>query len=128
MTTTPAPVVLVIDDDTDNREMYALTLADNGFEVLQAADGVEALAITAERLPAVAVTDLRMPGAISAADVCRQFRSLDVPVIALTGLGPGEEHEAVRRAGCAAVLMKPLSPDQLIAEITRVLAPRSSRA
>jgi CheY-like chemotaxis protein len=126
--TTPAPVVLVIDDDTDNREMYALMLTDCGFEVLQAGDGVEALALAAVRLPAVAVTDLRMPGAISAVDVCRQFRSLNVPVIALTGLGPGEEHDAMRRAGCATVLMKPLSPDQLVAEITRVLTPRSSTA
>jgi CheY-like chemotaxis protein len=128
MTTNPAPVVLVIDDNTDNREMYSFTLTNSGFEVLQAGDGVEALALASARLPMVVVTDLRMPGAISAVDICRQFRSLDVPVIALTAVGPGEEHDAMQRAGCAAVLMKPLSPDQLLAEINRVLAPRGSRA
>lgn len=126
MTTNPAPVVLVIEDDTDTREMYSMMLTSCGFEVLPAEDGVEALALAAGRLPAVAVTDLRMPGAISAVDVCRQFHDLNVPVIALTGLGPGEEHDAVRRAGCTTVLMKPLSPDQLVLEIRRLLTPGGS--
>jgi two-component system, chemotaxis family, chemotaxis protein CheY len=128
MTPSAQPVVLLIDDNADSRGMYALMLADSGFEVLQAEDGVEALALAAVRLPAVAVTDLRMPGTVSAVDLCRQFRDLAVPVIALTGVGPGDEHDAMRHAGCAEILMKPLSPDELIAAITRVLAPDRSRA
>jgi CheY-like chemotaxis protein len=126
MTTNPPRLVLLIDDNADNREMYALMLADSGFEVLQAQDGVEALALAAVHLPAVAVTDLRMPGDISAADLCRQFRDLGVPVIALTGVGPGKEHDDMRRAGCAAVLMKPLAPEMLVTEIIGVLTPRAS--
>jgi two-component system, chemotaxis family, chemotaxis protein CheY len=128
MTSSAPPVALLIDDNADSRGMYALILADSGFEVLQAEDGVQALALAAERLPTVAVTDLRMPGTVSAVDLCRQFRELDVPVIALTGVGPGDEHDAMRHAGCAEVLMKPLSPDALVAAITRVLAPHRSQA
>jgi two-component system, cell cycle response regulator DivK len=121
MATQPRPLVLVIDDNEDNRELHALLLANYGFDVVQAGDGVAALALTADRLPAVAVTDLRMPGDVSAADLCRHFNELNVPVIALTGVGPGDEHEAMRRAGCAAVMMKPLAPDRLLSEINRVL-------
>ena len=127
MSTTPS-LVLLIDDDADTREMYAVMLANSGFEVLQAEDGVEALALAAERRPTVAVTDLRMPGPITAVDLCRQLRELNVPVIALTGLDPGAEHDAMRKAGCAVVLMKPLIPDQLVAEIRGVLASDASRA
>ena len=128
MATQPPPLVLVIDDNEDNREMHALILASSGFKVVQAQDGVEALALAADRLPDLAVTDLRMPGDVSAADLCRHFGELDVPVIALTGVGPGEEHDAMRRAGCASVMMKPLAPDRLLSEINRVLTLRVSRA
>jgi two-component system chemotaxis response regulator CheY len=121
MSTTP-PIVLLIDDDADTREMYAVMLANAGFEVLQAEDGVEALAVAAERRPTIAVTDLRMPGAITAVELCRQLRDLNVPVIALTGLAPGAEHEAMRKAGCSVVLMKPLVPDRLVTEIAGVLS------
>lgn len=123
MTATPAPVVLLIDDDADSREMYAQMLTISGFEVLQAEDGAEAVASATLRLPAVAITDLRMPGAISATELCRRFRELGVPVIAVTAVGPGHEHDDIRRAGCASVLMKPLAPDLLITEITRLVAP-----
>ena len=123
MPSNPAPLVLLIDDNADNREMYETMLASSGFEVLQAENAVEALALAAVRLPALVVTDLRMPGDVSAAELCRQFRALGVPVIALTGVGPGEEHDAMRSAGCAAILMKPLLPDQLIMEITRLFTP-----
>jgi two-component system, cell cycle response regulator DivK len=121
MATQPPPLVLVIDDNEDNRELHALLLANYGFDVVQAGDGVAALALSADRLPSVAVTDLRMPGDVSAADLCRHFSELNVPVIALTGVGPGDEHEAMRRAGCASVMMKPLAPDRLLSEINRVL-------
>src|SRR5688500_17255434 len=123
MPSNPAPLVLLIDDNADNREMYETLLASSGFEVLQAEDAVEALALATVRLPAVVVTDLRMPGHVSAAELCRQFRARGVPVIALTGVGPGEEHDAMRLAGCAAILMKPLLPDQLVPEIARLLTP-----
>ncbi len=123
MPSNPAPLILLIDDNADNREMYGTMLAGSGFDVLQAEDAVEALALAAVRLPAVAVTDLRMPGGVTAAELCRQFRDVSVPVIALTGVGPGEEHDAMRRAGCAAILMKPLLPDKLVVEITRLLTP-----
>ena len=127
MPPSPAPLVLLIDDNADNREMYALKLTHSGFEVLQAEDGVEALALAAALLPSVAVTDLRMPGDVSAAEVCRHLRERDVPVIALTGVPPGDEHEDMWRAGCAVVLMKPLSPEMLITQIRDVLTPRASR-
>jgi CheY-like chemotaxis protein len=104
--------------------MYALFLASAGVDVVQAQSGADALALVATRLPAVAVPDLRMPGSVTAADVCRKLGNLDVPVIALTGVSPGEEHNAIWRAGCASLMMKPVTPDQ----INRVLRPRVSRA
>lgn len=114
-------LVLLVEDHADTREMYAAVLADAGFEVVHAANGAEALAVTASALPAVVVTDLWMGGAVSAEDVCRRLHALGVPVLAVTVVAPGEEHEAMRGAGRSAVLLKPLAPDRLVIEVLRLL-------
>jgi two-component system response regulator PrrA len=115
------PIVLVIDDHADTRDLYSQILSLSGFRVWVAKDGATALAkAAAGHLPSVVVTDLRMPG-VSASYLCRRFTERGVPVVALTGIGPGHEHDEMRGAGCAAILVKPLRLDSLVAEVKRVL-------
>ena len=115
------PVVLLVEDHADTQELYAEVLVAAGFDVIQAADAAEALSLTQSVLPAVVVTDLWMPGPVSAEEVCRRFHRLGIPVLAVTGVAPGREHEAMRRAGCSSVLMKPIAPDCLVVENRRLL-------
>jgi two-component system cell cycle response regulator DivK len=116
-----APIVLLIDDHADTRDLYAQILSLSGFSVWEAEDGAAALAkAVAGLLPSVVVTDLRMPG-LSASELCRRFAERGVPVVALTGVGPGHEHEEMRAAGCAAIIIKPVTPDKLIEEVRRIL-------
>jgi CheY-like chemotaxis protein len=99
-----ASIVLLVDDHADTRDLFAQIFSLSGFSVWEADDGAAALARTAAGLlPSVVVTDLRMPGRVSASELCRRFTERGVPVIALTGLGPGPELDEMQAAGCCAI-------------------------
>ena len=126
MTPHAAPVVLLIDDHDDTRDMYALGLRERGFHVYDAADGSAALLQASEHPPSIIVTDLRLRGEVSGLNLCRHFGQQGIPVIVLTGVTGAREHEDVRRAGCRALLVKPVLPDTVETEIRRILTePRS---
>ena len=120
--TNDRPVVLLIEDHADSRELYVQMFHAYGFAVIEAADGAHALADASACAPSIVVTDMRMPGSVSAAEVCRHFAAVKVPVVVITGVRPGPEQDAVRDAGCALLMMKPLSPDALLTEVRRILA------
>jgi CheY-like chemotaxis protein len=116
--------VLLVDDFTDAREMYAEYLSYSGFDVIQAADGMEALRCAAERLPDVILMDLALP-VLDGWEVTRRLkadpRTAHIPVVALTGHALSWLLEAAERAGCEAWLTKPCLPEDLVREVRRVL-------
>jgi CheY-like chemotaxis protein len=63
--------VLIIDDDHDNREAYRMLLEGSGYEVREAVNGSAALRDAATSMPSAVITDIEMPGTVSAAAVCR---------------------------------------------------------
>ena len=69
------PLVLLVDDDNDNREMYAIYLRANGFHVAEARDGAEAIAVAKKLRPAVVVLDLEMPR-VNGLETIRRIRAL----------------------------------------------------
>ena len=124
-TNEPRALILLAEDDTDSREMYAVALALDGFQTVEAADGAQALARIAERVPDVVVTDLSLPG-MDGLELCARLkgdaRTQHVPILALTGSALEEQVQRAQRAGCARVLIKPFPPDLLGREIAQVLA------
>ena len=116
------PRVLLVDDNLDTRELYAFALRQAGYDVREAADGPSAIADAPAHPPSIVVTDIRMPGHVSAVDLCRHFRAHDIQVIVVTGVPDGPEQEAIRRAGCALLVMKPYAPDVLCRDVARILA------
>jgi len=120
-----APLVLVVEDDKDTRELIGFLLDIGGFEVVLARTGEEALALVSERTPAVITIDIGLPG-ISGLDVARSVRQRPatrrIPMIAVTGWVAPENVAAAKDAGCDVVLSKPCSPETLHAEIVRLLA------
>jgi two-component system chemotaxis response regulator CheY len=115
---TKAPALaLLVEDHRDTREMYALALRAAGFAVLEAEDGEDAIVVGGDHLVDVVVTDIRMPSSVTAVDLCRYFVPLGAAVMAVSGVGPGHEHDAVRAAGCALIATKPLTPDALCAHV-----------
>jgi CheY-like chemotaxis protein len=119
------PLVLLVDDDRDTREMYSEYLTHSGMRVTSANCGRRALERAHEQLPNVVVTDIAMPE-MDGAELSRRLRAdpptRDIPIIAVTGNGSVRAHEA----GCDVVLEKPCTPDHLRDVIEEVLAkPRS---
>lgn len=123
------PVVLLVEDHVDTRQMYA-TFLEGAFQVIEAGDGHEAIAIMKTRRPDLLITDLSLPrvdGFELIAIARRDPRLRDVPVICLSGYG-GHAHEArAREAGCDRVLQKPCMPDALADAATALLKASRNR-
>ncbi len=119
------PLVLVVDDYQDGREMCVEYLSFCGFGVAEAANGVEALRKAAEALPDLILMDLSLPG-LDGWEVTRRLkadpRTAHIPVIALTAHALGSEAQRAHEAGCASFITKPCLPDALVVEVRRVLA------
>jgi CheY-like chemotaxis protein len=124
----PAPLVLLVDDSRDTRELYAEFFAYSGLRVALAVDGDHALWKVVLLKPDLVVMDLAMP-VMDGWEAIRQIKTgpktKHVPIIALTGQLPGESHERAREAGASLVLAKPCSPSELLAAVQGLL-PRSS--
>jgi len=109
------PLVLIVEDHADTRQMYAEFLSVS-FEVVQAGDGQQALDLIRDRVPALVITDLSLPG-IDGFELIRRIRSEPatsrVPVICLSGYGGHAHEQKARAAGSNRVLQKPCLPDAL---------------
>lgn len=118
------PMVLVVDDYEDAREMYAEYLQYSGFRVAEARTGVEALEKAFELLPDLILMDLSLPvmdGWEATRRLKADARTRAIPVVALTGHALAGHSEGARKAGCDAFVTKPCLPDALVLEVKRVL-------
>ena len=125
------PLVLVVEDYQDAREMYAAYLQFAGYEVAEAADGVEAIDKTRELLPDIVLMDLalpRMDGWEATRRLKSDPRTKHIPVVALTGHALAGHAEGAREAGCDAFVTKPCLPDALVEEIKRLLDSQSAKS
>jgi two-component system, cell cycle response regulator DivK len=124
MTETKQPLVLVVEDYQDAREMYAEYLAFSGFKVAEARNGYEALEKAADLLPDIILMDLalpRMDGWEATRRLKTNPRTQHIPVVALTGHALAGHVQDAKQAGCDAFVSKPCLPDALVLEIQRVL-------
>lgn len=109
------PLILLVEDHQDTRQMYAEFLA-IGFDVLTAPDGEQALDTVRRRHPDLVITDLSLPGIdgfqlIAAVRNDAAFR--EIPIICLSGYGGFAHEQRARAAGCDRILQKPCMPDTL---------------
>jgi two-component system alkaline phosphatase synthesis response regulator PhoP len=113
--------VLVVDDDAKTVELVKLYLNRDGYRVLTAYDGHEALHLARENHPDLIVLDLMLPG-ISGLDVCRILREeSDVPIIMLTALTTDDDRLKGLELGADDYVTKPFSPRELAARVRAVL-------
>src|SRR5438132_1205659 len=116
------PVVLVVDDDRDARELYRLYLKAMGCRVFTARDGLAAIAKARRRHPDVIVMDLLMPrldGWGAAARLKSEEATRLIPIIALSAVQISRA--SARAAGCDGYLAKPCLPELLWWEIRALL-------
>jgi two-component system response regulator MtrA len=119
------PVLLIADDDEDILTLVQLRLTRSGFDVVIARDGEEALRLTRERQPDLAVLDWMMPKA-SGIDVLRAIRAdsdtAGIPVVLLTARASESDVAEGMAAGADDYIQKPFSPQELAARVTTILA------
>jgi two-component system cell cycle response regulator DivK len=116
--------VLVVDDYPDAREMYTEYLEYTGFEVVQAANGREALKQAIETRPDIILMDLSLPvmdGWEATRRLKADARTAHIPVVALTGHALAGISEGAKEAGCDGFVTKPCLPEDLVKEIRKVL-------
>jgi len=118
------PLILVVDDYEDAREMYAEYLRFCGFRVAEARNGNEALEQAFTLKPNLILMDLSLPG-LDGWEATRQLkadeRTRHIPVVALTGHALAGASEGAKRAGCDSFVTKPCLPDDLVVEVRRML-------
>jgi two-component system, cell cycle response regulator DivK len=121
------PRVLIVDDDRDNREVYAEFLRYRGYDVTEAESGAEALEKASDCNPDLVLLDLRLPD-VAGVEVSRQLRDTrprSLSIVALSACVFDGDVETALRNGCDAFIGKPCLPDVLETEIRRVLDARA---
>jgi DNA-binding response OmpR family regulator len=121
------PVVLVVEDTHDQRDLFTAELTSAGFDVVEAADGETAIQEALRSNPRAIVLDLMLPG-VSGFNVARVLRAhgqtQDAPIIAVTALSSDAFRSYALEAGCNSVLRKPVIGATVVGEVVRLLAKR----
>jgi len=126
---TKQPVILVVEDDDDIRELVAFSLEDEGYRVEQAADGLRGLELAEELQPDLIILDLMLPGR-DGLSVCRELnkRSSDVlpsPVLMLTARGEEMDRIIGFEYGADDYVVKPFNIRELMLRVRAILRRRS---
>jgi CheY-like chemotaxis protein len=119
----PRPIVLLVDDIEDCRDVYGQFLRYAGYDVVEAVDGREALAEAVAVRPDVIVMDLWMPHLDGWESIRRLKASpatAEIPVLVLTGDAYAQARSDALAAGCQAYLVKPCLPMDVAAEVDRL--------
>jgi two-component system chemotaxis response regulator CheY len=121
----PMKRILTIDDSKTMRDMLMLTLSNNGFEVLQAVDGLDGLDVLGRETVDVVITDINMPK-LDGYGVIQHMRERpeydDLPILVLTTESDQEKKERARKLGATGFIIKPFNPTGLVDVLRKVAA------
>ena len=116
--------ILVVEDREDNRQILRDLLGNTGYELVEALDGVQALAAVAKQRPDLILMDIQLP-IMDGYEATRRIRSnpdnKSIPIIAITSYALSDDEGKALAAGCNAYVAKPYSPRQLLAKIREYL-------
>jgi two-component system cell cycle response regulator DivK len=120
------PVVLLIEDNADNRDIYETYLTVVGYRVLLAEDGEEGLRLAFEQRPDLILLDVSIPK-VDGWEVARRLKSDErtsqIPILAVTGHATTAHRAKAAELGLERFLTKPIEPTRLADEISQVLMP-----
>lgn len=117
--------ILIADDDMDNRTIAREILEPAGFDVIEAKDGMEAIALVAKERPAVLLLDLSMPK-LNGWEVAKRLRETEdyaeMPIIAFTAHAIVGDELRAKGVGCDDYLSKPCAPSDVLQKVQHWLA------
>ncbi len=125
-----AQKILVVDDEDDLAELMAFNLRQEGYEVIKAATGTEALNRARSSLPDLILLDLMLPE-LDGMAVCEILRRLpstaQIPIVMVTAWTSEQSRNLGFEAGAADYVTKPFSPRELVLRVNRVLDVQKKR-
>lgn len=113
--------VLVVDDDPPSLKMVAFLLSQEGYEVITADNGLDALRLIEEKVPDLAILDVMMPGLDGFQLTQRIRRTMHLPIIILSAKGETSDRVTGLDLGADDYLAKPFEPSELLARVRSVL-------
>ncbi len=115
--------ILTVDNSKTMRDMVAFTLKGAGFDVVEAEDGVKALALLGSTAVDAIITDINMPnmdGVTLVKQLRAQAKFKSTPILILTTEGGEDKKQAGKDAGATGWIVKPFAPDKLLQVINKV--------
>jgi DNA-binding response OmpR family regulator len=120
--------VLVVDDEVYILHILDFSLGAEGFDVITAADGEQALSRARSERPDLIVMDIMMPR-LDGYETCQRLKTdpatKDIPILLLSARGREEDRKRGMEAGASDYMTKPFSPNKLIARVTEMLGIKS---
>ncbi len=122
--------VLIVEDNPLNLKLFSAMIASQGYEVLQATDGHQGLAMAQQHHPNLIIMDVQLPG-MSGLDVARSLKADDttrgIMIIATTAYALSDDEVKIRDSGCDGYMAKPIAISEFL-ELIESLMARSLRA
>ena len=126
----PRPKAIIVDDDRDTREMLALALDLDGYDVTQAANGVKLISTLQVDRPDIILLDINMSW-IDGFELCRAVRRnehfRDIPVLFVSARKSRADVDAGLASGADGYFSKPIDFDQLLGRMRELVQLRSTR-
>jgi len=113
--------ILIVEDDKKTASLIKLYLEREGFQIVIASDGQQALELAEQHRPVFVILDLMLP-VLDGWEVCRRLRqSFDVPILILTARGEEVDRVSGLTLGADDYVVKPFSPRELVARVKAIL-------
>ena len=116
--------VLIVEDNEDDREVYASVIGHAGYDVMVSEDGVSGLMDAVEFRPVLAILDVGLPG-MSGWDICTVLKAReatrDIKILFLTAFTDPEDERKAYEVGADAYIRKPAEPARIIGEIQELI-------
>ena len=123
----PQSTILLVEDFDDTRLMMKLWLQRNGYRVIEAETGEQAITVARRELPDLIIMDVMMPGmnGLDATQQIRQYQPLNrIPIVAVSAYGADEYRRLALDAGCDEYVSTPFNPQELAELIGSLLQSR----
>ncbi|MBI5583449.1 MAG: response regulator [Deltaproteobacteria bacterium] len=121
----PKTVILLIEDNEQNRYLINFMLQQNGYDVLLAPNGPQGIELARQYRPALILLDIQLPG-MDGYTVARTLKgapdTASIPIVAITSYAMAGDREMGLEAGCDGYIEKPIDPETFLAEITEYLS------
>ena len=116
--------ILVIEDNEQNIYLVTFILEKHGYQIIQARDGEQGIALARESKPDLILLDIQLP-VMDGYAVARELRKNHdlgtVPIVAVTSYAMVGDRERILEAGCSGYIEKPINPETFVADIEQYL-------